>query len=106
MRFAAPRDWAGIRRSLARLAALNRASLKQKSGIWRDLAVRHRRTEVDVQLGPVVEIGRGRGLGLPLNERAIELIHDLESGRRRMSPDNVDELRRLNDAVYPSEVPA
>ena len=106
MRFAVPRDWAGIRRSLDRLVALNRTSLKQKSGIWRDLAVRHRRTEVDVQLGPVVETGHARGLRLPLNARVIELIHDLESGRRQMSPSNVDELRRLNAAVYPAEVPA
>ncbi len=106
MRFATPRDWAGIRRSVAQLVALNRASLKQKSGIWRDLAVRHRRTEVDMQLGPVVEIGRGHGLRLPLNERLIELIHDLEAGRRHMSPRNVDDLRGLNRTAYPAEVPA
>jgi len=106
MRFAAPRDWAGIRRSLEKLVALNRGSLKQKSGIWRDLAVRRRRTEVDVQLVPIVEIGHGHGLCLPLNERLIELIHELESGRRRMAPGNVDDLRRLNETAYPTEVPA
>ncbi|HLN13938.1 MAG TPA: ketopantoate reductase C-terminal domain-containing protein, partial [bacterium] len=93
-------------RSVAQLVALNRASLKQKSGIWRDLAVRHRRTEVDMQLGAVVEIGRGHGLRLPLNERLIELIHDLEAGRRHMSPRNVDDLRGLNRTAYPAEVPA
>ena len=59
-----------------------------------------------MQLGPVVEIGRMHGLGLPLNERLIELIHDLEAGRRGMSPRNVDELRTLNAAAYPTEVPA
>ena len=104
MRFASPRDWAGIRRSLAAIRERTSRSLKQKSGIWRDLAVRHRRTEVDHQLGPVVEIGRGHGLRLPLNERLIELIHDLETGRRPMAPQNVDELRRLAATAYPQEV--
>jgi 2-dehydropantoate 2-reductase len=104
MRFTAPRDWAGVRASLDRLVAFNRTSLKQKSGIWRDLAVRHRRTEVDHQLGPVVEIARGHGLRLPLNERLIELIHDLETGRRAMAPENLAELRRLSQSAYPQEV--
>ena len=104
MRFTSPRDWAGIRASLDRLTAFNRGSLKQKSGIWRDLAVRHRRTEVDQQLGPIVEIARGHGFRLPLNERLIEMIHDLETGRRTMVPENLAELRRLSQAAYPEEV--
>jgi len=105
MRFAVPRDWAGIRESLGRLADFNRKSHKQKSGVWRDLAVRHRPTEVDHHLGPVVEIARTHGFRLPLNERLIELIHDLETGRRAMAPGNLVELRHLSDAAYPEEVP-
>jgi len=105
MRFATPRNWAGIRESLDRLTVFNRKSLKQKSGIWRDLAVRHRPTEVDHQLGPVVEIARTHGLALPLNERLIEVIHDLETGRRVMARENLAELRGLSDAAYPEEVP-
>ena len=100
MRFREPRDWTGIRRSLAALAEHNRGSLKQKSGIWRDLAVRRRRTEVDAQIGEIVGIGRGRGIDLPLNVRLVEMIHDLESGRRTMHPDNLAELRRLDEATY------
>jgi hypothetical protein len=50
----------------------------------------------------VVRIARTRGVPVPLNERVIEVIHELESGRRAMSPGNVDELCRLSDAVYPS----
>ncbi|HLY21124.1 MAG TPA: 2-dehydropantoate 2-reductase [bacterium] len=100
MRFREPRDWAGIRRSLAALVEHNRGSLKQKSGIWRDLAVRRRRTEVDAQIGEIVAIGRDRGLDLPLNARLVEMIHDLEAGRRAMHPDNLAELRRLDGATY------
>jgi 2-dehydropantoate 2-reductase len=100
VRFRRPRDWAGIRRSLAAMAERNRASLKQKSGIWRDLAVRRRRTEVDSQLGEVIKIGEARGIPLPLNARVVELIHDLESGRRTMEPRNLAELRQLDGQTY------
>ena len=100
MRFAASRDWAAIHRSLDRLAEFNRHSLKQKSGVWRDLAVRRRRTEVDHQIGPVVEVARVHGLEAPLNQRLVELIHALEEGRRPMARANLDELRRLNEEMY------
>jgi len=103
MRFATPRDRAGIRKSLAAMSERTGRSLKQKSGIWRDLAVRHRRTEVDHQLGPVVEIAHRHGLPVPLNERLVEIIHDLETGRRQMSPRNMDELRGLCKTAYPGE---
>ena len=45
-------------RSFDEMVAHNRRSAKSHSGIWRDLAVRKRKTEVDAQVGPVVEIGR------------------------------------------------
>lgn len=101
MRFTQPRHWAAIHRSLDRLAAFNRASLKQKSGIWRDLAVRRRRTEVDHQIGVVVEAAHQRGCAAPLNRHLMELIHELEDGRRAMGPANLDELRRLSEHAYP-----
>ena len=100
MRFATPRDWRAIARSLDELAERNRHSLKVKSGIWRDLAVRRRRTEVDVQIGLVVEAAREHGLATPLNDRLVTMIHDLEEGRRAMSRANLDELRRLDEEVY------
>ena len=43
--------------SLDQLVAHNRKSAKTHSGIWRDLAVRKRPTEVDAQLGIVVRLG-------------------------------------------------
>lgn len=100
MRFASPRDWDAIAGSLGRLADRNRRSLKLKSGIWRDLAVRRRRTEVDLQIGLVVEAARGHGLATPLNERLVTMIHELEDGRRAMDRASLDELRRLDEDVY------
>ena len=48
-------------RSLDDLVAHNRRSTKTHSGIWRDLAVRKRPTEVDAQLGIVVTLAREAG---------------------------------------------
>jgi 2-dehydropantoate 2-reductase len=101
MRFGAGRRREAIRASLDRLAAHNRHSLKQKSGIWRDLVVRRRRTEVDTHLGVVLSDGARHGLRLPLNARLVEMIHELEDGRRRLEPANLDALRRLDSASYP-----
>jgi len=79
-------------RSLADLVAHNRRSAKTHSGIWRDLAVRKRRTEVDAQLGIVVNLAREAGVATPLTARLVELIHDIEEGRRPQSPDTLDVL--------------
>ncbi len=97
------REWHAITASLDHLAAFNRKSLKQKSGVWRDLAVRKRKTEVDQQVGAVVETARARSIDVPLNARLVELIHDLEEGRRAMRWDNLGELIALNSRVYPDE---
>jgi 2-dehydropantoate 2-reductase len=96
------RDWEGVTRSLDRLVEFNRASLKQKSGVWRDLAVRRRKTEVDQQPGLIVQIGRTHGISTPLNARLVELIHDIEDGRGAMSWANLEELGALNARVYPT----
>jgi 2-dehydropantoate 2-reductase len=80
-------------RSLDALVAHNRKSAKTHSGIWRDLAVRKRPTEVDAQLGIVVTLAREVGVPTPLTERLVELVHDVERGLRLQS---IDTLERLN----------
>ena len=79
-------------RSLDDLVAHNRRSAKTHSGIWRDLAVRKRRTEVDAQLGIVVTLGAEAGVPAPLTARLVELIHDVEDGRRPQSLETLDAL--------------
>jgi 2-dehydropantoate 2-reductase len=68
--------------SLDRLVTFNRGSAKTHSGVWRDLAVRKRKTEVDAQIAPIVELGAEAGVDTPLTRRLVELIHDVEQGRR------------------------
>ena len=79
-------------RSFDDMVAHNRRSLKSHSGIWRDLAVRKRRTEVDAQLGPVVDIGVRRGVPTPVTAAIVDRIHDIEEGRRPLALANLDRL--------------
>jgi len=94
------RDPAVIQRSLDALVARRRRDEKTKSGIWRDLAVRRRKTEVDQQIGLVADVAAGHGLPVPLTNRLVDIIHDLEGGRRTMSWANTDELDRLRRDLY------
>lgn len=100
MRFARPRDWAAIGRSLARLESVYRRSLKPKRGIWRDLAVRNRPTAVDAQLGIAAELGRQHGIAVPLLDRVIATNHEIERHQRPMQPQNLEELRAYDRLVY------
>ena len=79
-------------RSLEQLVAHNRKSVKTHSGIWRDLAVRKRKTEVDAQLGIIVTLGQQAGVDAPLTARLVELIHEVESGARPQSLATLDAL--------------
>jgi 2-dehydropantoate 2-reductase len=79
-------------RSLDALVAHNRRSAKSHSGIWRDLAVRKRPTEVDAQLGIVVTLGDDVGIPSPLSSSLVSLIHDIERGARPQSLDTLDAL--------------
>jgi 2-dehydropantoate 2-reductase len=79
-------------RSLDALVAHNRRSAKSHSGIWRDLAVRKRPTEVEAQLGIVVTLGAEAGVPAPLTTRLVALIHEIERGARPQSLDTIDAL--------------
>ena len=89
-------------RSLDDLVAFNRRSAKTHSGIWRDLAVRKRRTEVDAQLGVVVALGAQAGVPTPLTARLIALIHEIETDERPQSLDTLAALGRFEQPFSPS----
>ena len=79
-------DPADLDGSLARLALFNRGSAKTHSGIYRDLAVLRRPTEVPAILGPLA------GPAAPLVSRVLELIGAIESGRRTCCRANLELL--------------
>jgi len=76
------------------MVAHNRKSAKTHSGIWRDLAVRKRKTEAEAQLGPIVETGARRGIATPLTARLIELVAEIEAGKRPLAAENLSEFAK------------
>ncbi len=91
-----------IDKSFDDMVAFNRRSAKSHSGIWRDLAIRKRRTEVEPQLGPIVSTGRQVGVPTPLTARLIEMIVEMEQGQRQFSPDNLAELATVGEPAMAS----
>jgi 2-dehydropantoate 2-reductase len=89
-------DEAAARQSVAAMVTFNRASAKTHSGVWRDLAIRKRRTEVDVQIAPIAEIGARHGIDCRTTRKLVAMIHEVEEGRRSMTDDNLLELARVN----------
>jgi 2-dehydropantoate 2-reductase len=85
-------DPAAAQRSIDDMVAHNRRSAKSHSGIWRDLAVRKRKTEVDAQIATIAEIAATHGLGAPLVARLVQLVHEIEDGARPMQQANLDAL--------------
>jgi 2-dehydropantoate 2-reductase len=91
--FAPDAERAIAQRSLDEMVAFNRKSAKTHSGIWRDIAVRKRRTETDAQLGPIVALGAEAGVPTPMVSRLIALMHEVEDGRRPQSHETLDLLK-------------
>lgn len=93
-------DPSDLEGSLDRLAEFNRRSAKSHSGIYRDLMVRRRKTEVDMVLNDIDG---------PIFRMIADIIHDIEQGRRTCEVANLDELAgyaaSLHDApTDPDEV--
>jgi 2-dehydropantoate 2-reductase len=76
--------------SLDRLVTFNRQSAKSHSGIYRDLMVRKRKTEVDGQLGD---------LNGPLTFQTAELIRAIERGERTCEVANLELLASYEAAI-------
>lgn len=78
-----------------------RTYTKVHSGIWRDIAVRHRKTEMPAQLHVPLELGKEKyGLKFPLTELNLKMLGELEEGKREFSLENLERLLELNQNVY------
>lgn len=71
-------------------------SAKTHSGIWRDLAVRKRKTESGAQLGIVPALAAELGIPTPALSAVGRLIADIEDGRRAQSAET---FAALLDAI-------
>jgi 2-dehydropantoate 2-reductase len=77
---------------MAAISRFYRGHTKTKTGIWRDLVVRKRKTEVEAHLGATLERAERHGLRLPRTRRLLALIGEIETGRRAMAWENLDDL--------------
>lgn len=93
--FRAPIDTDRLNDLYDRIAERFRTRVKTHTGIWRDLKVRKRKTEVPWLTGDVVRRGEEMGLLLPVCKRMVEMIVEIEYGRREQSQANLDELHAL-----------
>ena len=100
--FAPGASEAGARASIAALAEFNRHTAKTHSGIYRDLAVRRRKTEVDPQIGVIATLGRAAGIATPAITQLVALVHDIEDGRRPMG---FETFAVLIDTCFTSQQP-
>ncbi|HEY8600939.1 MAG TPA: 2-dehydropantoate 2-reductase [Thermomicrobiales bacterium] len=89
--------------SLDALAEAMRQSPKQHMGIWRDLKIKRRKTEVDVQVAVLVAKGREVGVPTPVNSAVLDIIHAIEDGKQEMDWDNLREIaQRAGLGALPS----
>lgn len=95
--FRRPLDRAALEAFYARVAARFRARVKQHTGIWRDLKIRRRKTEVEFLTGELIRRAAERGRSLPLNAAMARMIAEIEEGRRPQAWENLLELRALVD---------
>jgi len=81
------------------VAYWNRHDVK-RTGIWRDLAIHKRRTEVDRLVGAVIDVADQRSIPVPGVKRLVALVHAIEDGKLAQDTANLD---TLGEALGPPE---
>ncbi|MGC7098788.1 ketopantoate reductase family protein [Amycolatopsis lurida] len=97
--FARGADPADRAAATARLTAWLRTQPKNRSGIWRDLAVRRRRVEVTTHYATVLAEAERLGLATPVLRAVLDQLRELEADPGTMAEARLDQLDRL--AVSP-----
>jgi 2-dehydropantoate 2-reductase len=65
---------------------------RARTGYWRDIVVRKRKTEIEHITGEIVRCGERHGVPAPLNRLQWSMFEEIESGKRLMQWANLDEL--------------
>jgi 2-dehydropantoate 2-reductase len=94
----------GAARAIAALDAIAAGSKKGKSGMWRDIKMKGRKSESEYITGDVVRRGAARAVPTPVNAGVLRLIGEIESGQRPMALANFDVLLPAAEA-WASRVP-
>ena len=73
----------------------------RRTGVWRDLAQHRRRTEVDQQIGAVVDLAAMHGVAVPRLQALLRIGHEAETGARSLGYANLDELVAIGRSLAP-----
>src|SRR5438552_17516272 len=91
--FAPDADRAIAERSRDEMVAFNRRSAKTHSGIWRDIAVRKRRTDTEAQPGPILTLRAEARYAPSAVSLLIVLLHGVEGRKLALCPADLDLLK-------------
>jgi hypothetical protein len=78
--------------TLMALADFWRHSIKQHMGIWRALKLKRRKTEVHMQVAPIILTGQEHSIATPANAAVLDVIYEVEGGKRGMGWENLEEI--------------
>ena len=70
-----------------------------RTGVWRDLAVHRRKTEVDELVGSVKRVAEKHQIGIPRVDALLSIIHDIENGGQELGWHNLDSLAEVDNAL-------
>jgi 2-dehydropantoate 2-reductase len=80
------------------LSAGSNDDTKPHSGMWRDLAIHRRQTEVASLLEPIIQLGARYDVKTPLLSGVVSMIGEIEQGRRAQNDANLLELLQRAEA--------
>ncbi len=69
-----------------------------RTGVWRDLAIHHRKTEADDLFGPILATARAHDIRTPHLETLMVMVSEAEAGTRTLGFQNLEELAAVTDS--------
>lgn len=88
---------------IANLVEMRRRDTQTHSGVWRDLAIRKRKTEVDAQFLPILDRAARHRVETPALHKLVRMIHEIEDGTRALATANLVELSA--SLTNPAKIP-
>ncbi len=70
-----------------------KGNTKVRTGYFRDIVVRKRKSEIDHICGEIVRRGERAGVPTPFNRQLAHMFEEIESGRRPLGWENLEQLR-------------
>ena len=86
------RDPEKVRENLSAVVAWMRRSERTRADAWRALQSERRRTDVDVEIAMVAEIGQEMRMATPMIDALVNMIREMEDGRRQVGDENLAQL--------------